>query len=127
MVFDFVESCAGLHAREFLGLPGIDHSRGWHGKLVLDDYSGYKQLLTIGVTEAGCLTDARRKFFDLWANHKSAVAEEALKYFVQLYEFEREMQDLDPDERRRIRQSKARPVADALGKWLALQRQKVPD
>ena len=69
----------------------------------------------------------RLQFFDLWANHKNAVAEEALKYFVQLYEFEREMQDLDPDERRRIRQSKARPVADALGKWLALQRQKVPD
>ena len=37
------------------------------------------------------------------------------------------MQDLEPDERRRIRQIKARPVADALGKWLQLQRQKVPD
>ena len=37
------------------------------------------------------------------------------------------MQDLDPDERRRIRQLKARPVTDALGKWLTLQRHKVPD
>ena len=124
VVFDFAESRAGQHAREFLGLPGDD---GWHGKLVCDDYSGYKQLLTMGVTEAGCLAHARRKFFDLWANHKSTVAEEALKYFVQLYEVEREVQDLDPDVRRQIRQLKARPVADALGKWLALQRQKVPD
>ena len=124
VVFDFAESRAGLHAREFLGLPG-DH--GWRGKLVCDDYSGYKQLLTMGVTEAGCLAHARRKFFDLWANHKSMVAEEALKYFVQLYEVEREVQALDPDERRRIRQLKARPVADALNKWLTLQRQKVPD
>ena len=81
----------------------------------------------MGVTEAGCLAHARRKFFDLWPNHKSTVAEEALKYFVQLYEFEREVQHLDPDERRRIRQLKARPVADALGKWLTLQRQRVPD
>jgi len=127
VVFDFAESRAGLHAREFLGLPGSDHNRGWRGKLVCDDYSGYKQLLTMGVTEAGCLAHARRKFFDLWANHKSQVAEEALKYFVQLYEVEREVQDLDPDERRRIRQLKARPVADALNKWLTLQRQKVPD
>jgi transposase len=120
------DSRAGLHAREFLGLPS-DH--GWRGKLVCDDYSGYKQLLAMGVTEAGCLAHARRKFFDLWANHKSTVAEEALKYFVQLYEVEREVQDLDPHERRRVRQSKARPVADALGKWLALQRQRqrVPD
>jgi len=124
VVFDFADSRAGQHARDFLGLPGDD---GWHGKLVCDDYSGYKQLLTMGVTEAGCLAHARRKFFDLWANHKSAVAEEALKYFVQLYEVEREVQDLTPDERRRIRQLKARPVADALNRWLQLQRQKVPD
>jgi transposase len=124
VVFDFADSRAGQHARDFLGLPGDD---GWHGKLVCDDYSGYKQLLTMGVTEAGCLAHARRKFFDLWANHKSQVAEEALKYFIQLYEVEREVHDLDSDERRRIRQSKARPVADALGKWLQLQRQKVPD
>lgn len=124
VVFDFAESRAGLHAREFLGLPS---DRGWRGKLVCDDYSGYKQLLTMGVTEAGCLAHARRKFFDLWANHKSTVAEEALKYFVQLYDIEREVQDLNPDKRRRIRQLKARPVADALNKWLTLQRQKVPD
>ena len=127
VVFDFAESRAGLHAREFLGLPGSDHNCGWRGKLVCDDYSGYKQLLTMGVTEAGCLAHARRKFFDLWANHKSQVAEEALKYFVQLYEVEREVQGVEPDERRRIRQLKARPVADALSKWLQLQRQKVPD
>jgi transposase len=81
----------------------------------------------MGVTEAGCLAHARRKFFDLWVDHKSQVAEEALKYFVQLYEVEREVQDLAADERRRIRQSKARPVADALHKWLQLQRHKVPD
>ncbi len=124
VVFDFADSRAGQHARDFLGLPGDD---GWHGKLVCDDYSGYKQLLTMGVTEAGCLAHARRKFFDLWANHKSQVAEEALKYFVQLYEVEREVHDLDPDERRRIRQIKARPIAEALGKWLQLQRHKVPD
>jgi transposase len=124
VVFDFADSRAGQHARDFLGLPGED---GWRGKPVCDDYSGYKQLLTMGVTEAGCLAHARRKFFDLWANHKSQAAEEALEYFVQLYEVEREVHDLDPDERRRIRQIKARPVADALGKWPQLQRQKVPD
>ena len=65
VIFDFAESRAGLHAREFLGLPCSDHNRGWHGKLVSDDYPGYNQLLTMGVTEAGCLPHARRKFFDL--------------------------------------------------------------
>ena len=62
VVFDFAESRAGLHAREFLGLPG-DH--GWRGKLVCDDYSGYKQLLTMGVTEAGCLAHYPERCFIL--------------------------------------------------------------
>jgi Transposase IS66 family len=38
------------------------------------------------------LAHARRTFFDLLANHKSTVADEALKFFVQLYEVEREVQ-----------------------------------
>ncbi len=127
VVFDFAESRGGQHVRNFLGLPGTEQSPGWKGKLVTDDFSGYKACFEMGVTEAGCLAHARRKFFDLWANHKSQVAEEGLKYFVQLYEVEREVQALAPDERRRIRQLKARPLADALNKWLTLQRQKVPE
>ena len=80
-----------------------------------------------GVTEAGCLAHARRKFYDLWANHKSSSAEKAPKFFIQLYEVEREAQSVDADERRRIRQLKAQPVADTLHTWLTAQRQKVPD
>ena len=124
VVFDFAESRAGHHARDFLGLPGKD---GWRGKLVCDDFSGYKAMFELGVTEAGCLAHARRKFYDLWVNHKSTVAEEALRLFGRLYEIEREAAELDADERRRIRQLKARPIADTLHAWLTAQRQKVPD
>ena len=79
------------------------------------------------MTEAGCLAHVRRKFFHLWANRNNTVAEEALKYFAQLHEVEREVQDLDPDERQRIRLLKAQPMADALHTWLQLQRYRVPD
>lgn len=128
VVFDFADSRAGRHAREFLGWgQDQDPSQAWRGKLVCDDYSGYKALFGHDVTEAGCLAHARRKFYDLWANHKSSVAEQALKFFIQLYEVEREVQEHDADERRRIRQLKARPVADTLHAWLTAQRQKVPD
>jgi len=44
-----------------------------------------------------------------------------------LYEVEREVADLHVDERRRIRQARARPAADALHRWLVANRQKVPD
>jgi len=84
-------------------------------------------MFELGVTEAGCLAHARRKFHELWVNHDSRVAEDTLKFFIQLYEVEREVRELDPHERRRIRQAKARPVAHRLYAWLMAQRHKVPD
>ncbi len=124
VVFDFAESRAGRHAQAFLGTDQADG--GWRGTLVCDDYAGYKALFGERIVEAGCLAHARRKFFELWANHKSTVAEQALVFFGDLYEVEREVQHLQVDERRRIRQLKARPVADHLHAWLIGQRQKVP-
>jgi transposase len=123
VVFDFAESRASRHPAEFLGHPGED---AWRGTLVCDDYSGYKALFASGVTEAGCLAHARRKFHDLWANHKSAVGERALQWFGRLYNIECEAGELDADRRRCIRQKRAKPTADALHAWLQTQRQKVP-
>ncbi|MDB5750990.1 MAG: transposase [Ramlibacter sp.] len=47
-----------------------------------------------GITEAGCLAHARRKFHELWANHKSTLAEQALALFARLYGVEREVAEL---------------------------------
>jgi transposase len=124
VVFDFADSRSGQHIRDFLGLPGKD---GWRGKLVCDDFSGYKACFELGVTEAGCLAHARRKFHELWINHKSQVGEQALKFFRELYDIEREVAELEPDERKRTRQERSRKVADALHQWLTAQRHKVPD
>jgi len=123
VVFDFADGRAGRHAMEFLAHPG---GQAWRGALVCDDYAGYKALFAQGITEAGCLAHARRKFHELWANHKSLLAEQALALFAKLYEVEREVADLPADERLRIRQAKAKPAADALHAWLIAQRQKVP-
>jgi transposase len=128
VVFDFADSRAGRHVQAFLGADGPDDSDGgWRGTLVCDDYVAYKSLFGKRIIEAGCLAHARRKFFDLWVNHKSTVAEQALGYFRDLYDVEREVKALDVDERKRIRQLKAKPVADDLQAWLVAQRQKVPE
>jgi transposase len=127
VVFDFADSRGGQHVREFLGLPGTEHNPGWKGKLVSDDFSGYKACFELGVTEAGCMAHARRKFHELWANHGSALGEQALKFFGRLYEVEREVQAVAPDERKAVRQERSQPIADALHQWLTQQRQKVPD
>ena len=73
------------------------------------------------------MAHARRKFFDLWANHKSSIAEQALGFFRQLYEIESEAQEFDVDQRRRIRELRAKPIADDLHAWLLAQRQRVPE
>ena len=119
VVFDFTQTRSGEHARDFLGK--------WRGTLVCDDFAGYKALFRAGVTEAGCMAHARRKFHELWANHQSQIAEEALKLFGVLYAVERQAQELDANERRQIRQQHARAAADALHAWLLAQRQRVPD
>ena len=82
MVYDFADSRAGSHARDFLG--------DWRGTLVCDDYAGYKALFSNGITEAGCLAHARRKFFELQTQNQSLIAGDALGYLGQLYQIERE-------------------------------------
>lgn len=124
VVFDFADSRGGQHARAFLGLPG---EQGWRGKLVCDDFSGYKACFELGVTEVGCMAHARRKFHELWANHQSALGEQALKFFGQLYDVEREVAEASSQARLEARSQRSSPVADALHRWLQQQRQKVPD
>lgn len=119
VVYDFAESRTGAHARTFL--------TGWHGKLVCDDYSGYKASFRHGITEIGCAAHARRKFFELHANHGSHVAGQALSFFTALYDIEREAAALDVDERQRLRQRRAKPVCDALYEWLMAQRKLVAE
>ena len=119
VVYDFADSRAAAHPKEFLN--------GWAGKLVCDDYAGYKGLFAIGVTEVGCLAHARRKFHDLWANHQSALAEEALKLFGALYDVERQARDVSAEQRRRMRQLQTRPIADKLREWPLLHRQMATD
>ena len=119
VVYDFSPSRAGEHARNFL--------QDWKGKLVCDDFGGYKASFELGVTEIGCMAHARRKFFELHATNKSQLAEQALRYIQLLYEIEHEVRDLEPDLRRRIRQEKAVPVMDALHAWMITQRLLVHD
>lgn len=127
VVFDFAESQSGQYVRAFLGLPGTPDKPGWRGKLVTDDFSGYKACFELGVTDVGCMAHARRKFHELGANHGSSVGEPALRFFARLYEVERDVATATADARLDARQRHSRLAADALNQWLRQQRQKLPD
>lgn len=119
VVYEFAPSRSGEHARRFL--------QGWQGKLVCDDFAGYKAGFKQGITEIGCMAHARRKFFDLHASNKSELAEYALQQIGKLYELERQAKALLPEQRQQLRQDQAKPLLDAFHQWLMLQRQKVPN
>ena len=124
VVYDFCESRSGEHARRLLG---HGTNKAWKGSLICDDFGGYKALIASGVTEVGCLAHARRKFFDLHAANQSQIAEFALQQFARVYEIERDVKELDTEQRQAVRQQQTRPILDALHEWMTLQRRQVPD
>lgn len=118
VIYEFAPSRAGKHARAFL--------QGWQGKLLSDDFAGYKAGFAQGMTEIGCWAHARRKFYDLHVAKKSSIAEQALAYIGQLYEIEAAIKTATNTQRKAIRQTQSAPIIDALYNWLIAQRQRVP-
>lgn len=119
VVYDFSPSRAGEHARNFLG--------DWNGKLVCDDFAGYKAGFEHGITEIGCMAHARRKFFDLHVANKSQLAEQALHSIGGLYEVERQARDMSNEDRWRIRHEMAVPISKTLHDWMLAQRDLLPN
>ena len=95
------------------------HLREFRGDLQADAYAGFNPLYAGGrVKEVGCWAHVRRKFFDLHAAHASPIATEAVARIGQLYAIEESIRGRPPDERRQVRQARARPLLDALHPWL---------
>lgn len=114
IVFDYQSGRSGEHARNFLG--------DWQGRLMVDDYSGYKALFRAGVTELGCWAHARRKFYELHVANQSPIAAEALKRIGALYALEAQANAAEPADRQalrqKLRQTKAQPQLRELKDWL---------
>jgi transposase len=110
VLFDYQTSRSGAHARTFLA--------GWQGSLMVDDFGGYKQLFTQGVTELGCMAHARRKYFDLNAAQANPIAQEALTRIAALYEIEVRGREMTVAERAELRQTEALPLLTSMHAWL---------
>lgn len=110
IVFDYGASRSGQHVRDFL--------RDWRGRLMVDDYAGYKALFADGVTELACWAHARRKFVDLEKASGSEIAREAIRRIARLYRVEEEARELDPNARHAYRQQHAATHLADLHDWL---------
>jgi hypothetical protein len=78
------------------------------------------------VAEVGGTAHSQRECQAMWSQHGGQVDEQALKFFGQLYDVEREVANArsqtEPDAQRR-----SRPVGDALHLWLRQQGRKITD
>ena len=95
------------------------HLSNFTGTLQADGYAGFDQIYEAGrIQEAACWAHVRRKFYDLHAAHKSPVAAEAMQRIGALYAIEKEIRGRPPEERREVRNERARPLLESLKQWL---------
>jgi transposase len=95
------------------------HLTKFCGTLQADAYAGFNQLYESGrIQEAGCWAHVRRKFYDLEQAHSSPIAREALERIAALYAIEGAIRGRPPNERREVRQARARPLLESLHAWL---------
>jgi transposase len=97
---------------------------GCSGYLQSDGYQAYDGVSArADLIHLGCIAHARRRFFEAIkalpdAQRKSATtAHAAVRRIDKLYDIEREIRDLDNDDRTRVRQLKAMPLLNSLHEW----------
>ena len=103
------------------------HLAAYSGLMQADAYAGYNGLYADGrkpgpIFEAACWAHGRRKFFELAELQKAPLAIEAVRRIDELFAIEREINGQPTDERRRVRQERSKPLADALEAWLRQER-----
>jgi transposase len=115
VLFEYQQTRAGEHPRKFL--------KGFRGFLHVDGYIGYEGLPD--VTLVGCFAHARRKFTDainvLPAPERKkgkTTAHEGLAFCNQLFDIERDLHDLTPEERFAARDLRSRAVLEKFRLWL---------
>jgi transposase len=131
-VFFYSPDRGGVHPEQ--------HLAGYCGILQADAYSGFNKLFRPErkpgpITEAGCWSHARRKFFELadiasQARGKtsaviSPIAFEAVRKIDAVFMLERSINGLSPGERLAVRQNDIAPLVNDLIDWMKRERAKL--
>jgi transposase len=122
VLYDYQTTRASKHPIRFLF--------GFKGYLHVDGYAGYNQL-SPDITLVGCFAHARRKFDEalkaLPADKRNTpvAAKEGLDFCNKLFAIERELKDVTPEERYRLRKERNLPVVEAFSAWLRFQAPRV--
>jgi transposase len=109
----------------------VRHLAGFSGVLQVDGYIAYDALTDakrVGgpLTLAFCWAHVRRRFYDIAKGGNAPIASETLEKIGTLYAIEAEIRGRSAEERRRERQSRTRPLVEALKQWLEQKLARVP-
>ncbi|MGE0697667.1 MAG: IS66 family transposase [Hyphomicrobiaceae bacterium] len=133
VLYRYTPDRKGEHCRaELANFTGWLHADGYAGFARLYEIAGMKAsdaALVHGpprMAEVACWSYVRRRFWDEWVSHKSAIAKEALDRIGALFDIERTIAGHAPDIRRSVRPRTARPKIDELATWMDAQLQKIP-
>jgi hypothetical protein len=115
VVYEYQQTRKQEHPRAFL--------KDFKGFLHTDGYQVYHNLPP-GITVVGCWSHVRRKFEAILKNakknnHDAPNAERGVAYCNALFALEREFVKLTPEERRKARLKKSKPIADEFFEWAA--------
>jgi transposase len=118
VLYEYQPTRAGEHPRRLLS--------GFTGYLHVDGYAGYNGLP--GITLVGCWAHARRHFTDALKvlpksqrNDPNHLTNIGLAYINRLFQIERALDDLSPEERKSARIEQSKPVVDEFKEWLSTQ------
>lgn len=99
--------------------------KGYQGILETDGYAGYNNIPD--VTHAECWAHARRYFLDSMPAEErkknptvkpSSLGFKGVTYCNQLFDIERQIAKLKPEEKKKVRQEKSKPILDAFFAWV---------
>lgn len=119
IVYDYTGNRSREGPEEFL--------RGYKGYLQADAYAAYDAMFKNpkrSLTEVACWAHSRRYFFDAQTSDVCR-ATVMLAYIQLLYEVEREARNATAEQRRELRQAKARPILEDIKNYLQTEKPKV--
>lgn len=103
---------------------------GFQGFMQADGLSSYDNAAKDdNVTRLGCAMHARRRFESAFVNGVTSgksLGEVGIKYFKAIYDIEDEVSEMAPEDRRRTRLEKAKPIWDEMKAWAEKKKTKVP-
>jgi len=109
IAFTYAPGRGAVHALKLL--------YGYRGVVQCDGYAAYKKVAEApgdAITLAFCWAHLRRRFFDLAKAGNAPIASEALERIAAIYAVDKTVRGASPDERRRERQDKSKPLVVAL-------------